>query len=177
MSAVAAGPLLKGLLDAQRSDEEAVSYPALKEHAAELVTLCARLGEPVVWPVGESAQRLLGAAVLLSRGQLRPFTSGTDVRDKQVLLVTVAAVTPLALLQEAEYARRFGAEAVDACAVDMPSWPLEGGPINTYWPLILPAWFGHTPVAGFAETDDGCAVVSRPHDSRPILNVGFSTGE
>lgn len=136
-----AGPLLRSLLDAQRHDDEASGWPLLEGCAAGLVALSQRLNRPITWPVGDgdSAQRLLGAAVLLSRGELRPYNWSTDVRGQDVLLVTVVAVTPLALLLDAERAKKLGAATIHACGVDVQGTEALGSSlIETYWPLVAP---------------------------------------
>lgn len=142
-----AGPLLRSLLDAQRHDEEASGWPLLEGCAAGLVALSQRLNRPITWPVGDSAQRLLGAAALLSRGELRPYNWSTDVRGQNVLLVTVVAVTPLALLVDAERAKKLGAATIYACGVDVQGTEALGSSlIDTYWPLVAPDEFASAPL-------------------------------
>lgn len=127
------GPLLRELLLAQREDEDAVSYSRLEGYSAALVALSRKMGDPVVWPVGDSAQRLLGAALLTSQGRVRAYSWNTDVSGEAVLLVTITAVTPLPLLMAAEHARELGASEVHACGVAVKSVEsLPNASINSY---------------------------------------------
>ena len=111
------GPVLDEVLQAQRADDEAVSYPRLEHLAKALVELCRQLDNPVVWPVGRAAERLAGSAIALAAGQLRVRGAATDLTDQLVLLVTVTAVTPIPLLEAAEQAHRLGATKVFGCGV------------------------------------------------------------
>ncbi len=113
------GPLLHGVIAAQRTDEQATAYPELKDVAARLAQRSRDLGAPLVWPVCAAAERLAGAAVLLSEGgvRLQGWTDG--VQGERILLVTGAGVTPIGLLQAADHARALGAAEVHACGVEV----------------------------------------------------------
>jgi hypothetical protein len=113
-----ADSLLDDLINAQRLDEAIVSdYDSLFGIACSLVDSYRILEGPLVWPVGDAAERLLGAAVILSRGEVRCRGWTDDVTDQRILLVTVAAVTPLGLLTAADHARMLGAVELHARAV------------------------------------------------------------
>jgi hypothetical protein len=113
------GPLLKEVFRAQRADEEATSYPRLEAYCIALAASCEALDAPIVWPVGAAAERLAGAAVLSSRGRIRLRGWSDRLDGERVLLLTVAAVTPIALITAAEHAKALGAFDVHACGVDV----------------------------------------------------------
>jgi hypothetical protein len=111
------GPLLAGLVRTHQQAEAITSYPELSGYALALATRCEELGQPLVWPVGEPAQRVAGAAVLVSEGEVRVRGWVDCPQDKRILLVGVAAVSPIELLQAAGHARAMGAAEVHVCAV------------------------------------------------------------
>lgn len=113
------GPLLANLVAVHRTAERVTSYPELSSYASSLVALCEDMGSPVVWPVGDAAERLAGAAVLVSEGEVRVRGWADDVRGERVLLATVAAVTPLGLVEAAKQARAMGASEVHAVGVEV----------------------------------------------------------
>ena len=108
------GPLLAGLLAAYRANEEALEPPELGTLAKALIEQSRDLGTPLVWPVGEAAQRLAGAAAVLAdrRFQLRGWAD--EVRGRPVLLVSMAAATPIEITEACKLARALGASAVHA---------------------------------------------------------------
>jgi phosphoribosylpyrophosphate synthetase len=114
-----AGPLLSNLLSAHRAAERATTYQELSSHAASLAMLCDEMGSPVVWPVGAAAERLAGASVLASEGDVRVRGWTDDIRGESVLLVSVAAVTPLSMVEAAKHARAMGAFEVHACGIEV----------------------------------------------------------
>jgi hypothetical protein len=116
---VALGPLLEQVVDAQRANERVLSYPLIEHYARALADTSASLEHPVLWPVGDAAQRLVGATVLISAGRVRPHWWGIDLAGERVLLVAVTAATPLALGEAAERVRAFGAAQVHACGVSV----------------------------------------------------------
>jgi hypothetical protein len=111
------GPLLREVIQAQQTDHEAVSYPQLRGYAAALQQRCRELDDVLVWPVGDAAERLTGAAVLFSKGGVRVRGWSEPVSGERVLLVAVAAATPLALVDAAIRARALGATEVHACGI------------------------------------------------------------
>jgi hypothetical protein len=130
-----AGLLLRELLEAQRLAERATAYPLLRDCAARLVGRCRDLGWPLVWPVDEAADRLTGAATLLGEGKLRARGWGGNHAGDRVLLVAVAAVTPLPLIQAADHARALGVAEVHACGINVAGVTPEVG-FDTYCELM-----------------------------------------
>jgi hypothetical protein len=114
-----AGPLLSGLLKAQRREEQLVQYPGIEQLAAELVAAVEAIEGCLLWPVGSAAERLAGAATLHSRGAVDVAASNTPVAGRQVVLVGLVAVSPIVFEAVGEVLRRRGATAVHACAVDV----------------------------------------------------------
>jgi hypothetical protein len=114
-----AGPLLRGLLAAHRTATQVTTYPELSCYASRLTTLCQDMDSPLVWPVGEAAERLVGAAVLASEGEVRVRGWTDDIRGERVVLLAVAAVSPLSLVEVARHARAMGAGEVHACGVEV----------------------------------------------------------
>ena len=142
LSVEASGPLLERVLEAQRADEAMVTYPRLAFIADAVISCSAELGDPLVWPVGEPAERLAGAAVVRSRGKLRVRGWNSSIVDERVLLLTGVLVTPLPLVMAAQHAEMLGARVIHACGVrvdgltghDEPAWlqsftPLSLGPV------------------------------------------------
>jgi hypothetical protein len=113
------GPLLAELLEAQRCEERAVAFPALQQLAAALIERCNELGGPTVWPVGAAAERLAGAAVVMSSGALSVATWNMALAERRVLLVAISGTTPMSMVVAAEHVRRLGASEIHACAVDV----------------------------------------------------------
>jgi phosphoribosylpyrophosphate synthetase len=125
-----AGDGLRALLEAQGQDAAAVTFPALEVHAAALISLGRRWNNPIVWPVGSAAERIAGAAALLSSGELRLREWNRDVQGERVLIFTVVAVTPLALIAAAQQALNMGAASVEACGVHVEHLSATGlGPL------------------------------------------------
>ncbi len=111
------GPGLAEVLATQSFDEQAVGYPQLERYAHALAKLCRELSYPLVWPVGPAAERLAGAAVIVSRGRIRPRGWTVSLRGERVLLVTVSSITPLPLFAAADQATLLGVAEVLACGV------------------------------------------------------------
>jgi hypothetical protein len=109
------GPLLDNLVDAHRRAEAATAYPELAGYATALADRCEELDSPLVWPVGEPAERLAGAAVLASEGRIRLRGWSDHVAGERVLVIAVAHVSPLEMVQAADHARAIGADEVHAC--------------------------------------------------------------
>jgi hypothetical protein len=114
-----AGPLLSDLVSAHRAAERATAYPDLSTYATSLAALCEDMGSPLVWPVDGAAERLAGAAVLTSEGDLRLRGWTDEIRGERVLLTCVAAVSPLGLVEAARQARTLGAIEVHACGIEV----------------------------------------------------------
>jgi hypothetical protein len=113
------GPLLVDTIRLQRQAEAATSYPSLEHYGGLLAALCQTLGDPIVWPVGDAAERLAGAAVLLSKGRVRVRGWSDGLAGDQVLLACTVAATPLGLLAAASHARALGATTVHGCAIEL----------------------------------------------------------
>lgn len=142
----AAGPLLTALIAAHRTAEQITAYPQLSSYASRLAALCEDMGSPLVWPVGEAAERLAGAAVLESEGEVRVRGWTDDITGERVLLITVAAVTPFALVQAAYHARSMGAVEVHACGAVVAGLDAEAlgiydsyAELTVFEPALMPA--------------------------------------
>lgn len=140
MAMIDCGPVLSEVLAAQRRDEEVVSYPSLMVYGHAIVRLSQDLGNPLLWPVGAPAERLVGAAVLLGGGTVRTQGWNSDCKGERVLLVVVSALTPLPLFSATEQAQRRGASEVVACGVDVRALDMQCfGGTWMYYPLTPPA--------------------------------------
>jgi hypothetical protein len=113
------GPLLEAVFEAQRYDEEATAYPAVAALGTALARVVEELGCPVVWPVGAPAERLVGAATVLSKGRVKTAGWTAPLLYQRILLLAVTSVSPLPLLLAAEQARHLGAMEVHACGVNV----------------------------------------------------------
>lgn len=111
--------MLEGLARAHRQAEAVTAYPELAEYAVALAARCEELGQPLVCPVGEPAQRVAGAAVLTSEGDVRLRGWSSPPSGERILIVGVAAVSPIELVQAAEHARAMGAAEVHACGIQV----------------------------------------------------------
>ena len=100
-----------------RCEVAATEFPAIEANAAALVSLGHRLGDPVIWPVGSAAERIAGAATLISAGGIRAREWNSTVGGQRVLVFVVVALTPLSLFTAARQALNMGAVAVDACGL------------------------------------------------------------
>lgn len=114
------GPLLTELLDAQAADASAMRYPEISQWAESVVEACAALGDAVLWPVGSAAERLVGAAVLASRGHVRAWTGSELLAGETVALLALHLVGPIPVFEAARAARALGAERVVACVASVP---------------------------------------------------------
>lgn len=112
-----AGPLLSNLIRAHEQAEAATAYPGLSTLADALVERCEELDSPLVWPVGGAAERIAGAAVLSSQGEVRVRGWVDGVAGETVLLVAVAHVSPLEMVAAARNASAMGADQVHACGI------------------------------------------------------------
>lgn len=119
------GPQLQAVLSVYRANEDALAYPRLESLARELVEKCSELESPLMWPVGEPAERLVGAALCVGEGEVRARGWTTDLQAERVLLVAVAAVTPIALVEASHQARALGAAEVHACGLAVAGLDLD----------------------------------------------------
>jgi hypothetical protein len=139
-----AGPLLGNLVRAHEQAEAVTSYPSLAALADALADRCRELDAPLVWPVGGAAERVAGAAVLSSEGEVRVRGWVDGVAGETVLLVAVAHVSPLELVAAAGHATAMGADQVHACGVEVAGLNAdELGPVfesrSELEPALLPA--------------------------------------
>ena len=114
-----AGPLLNRLLGAQRLEEQAVAYPEIEAVADAVMRRAVDLGDCLVWPVGAAAERVAGVATARARGAMSVAAWNTPVQGRRLLLLTVAAVSPLGLTSTAEQLRARGAIEIHACGLDV----------------------------------------------------------
>jgi hypothetical protein len=112
------GPLLRGLVEAQRRDAAFASQVQLRRAANALSTYALELRLPWLEPVSDAGHRLVGAALVLD-ANLRVRTGRTSVRGSRLLLVDGVAVGPLALVAHAHRMRTAGAASVHGFAVDL----------------------------------------------------------
>jgi hypothetical protein len=112
-----AGPLLEGLLEAQRLEEEVVGYSQITAVADAVIQRATELRNCLVWPVGAAAERVAGVVTARAREAVDVGSWNTPVEDRQVLLVAVAAVSPISLEAAADQLRLRGAAEVHACGV------------------------------------------------------------
>lgn len=133
MNANEVGDGLAALLAAQEAEAEAVRFPALEEHASALIALDRELGDPVVWPVGAAAERITGAATLMSEGRIRVREWNSEVRGERVLVFAVTALTPVSLFAAAQQALNMGADTVHGCGLRIGGFGETGlGPLTSF---------------------------------------------
>jgi hypothetical protein len=112
------GPALIELLEAQKWNDEVISWPHLEGYAKSLAELQQLDGQkPVVWPIDAAAERLAGAAALLGGRNFRIRGWGEVVEGERVLLVAVVLLSPLPLIWASRQARAQGASSISACGV------------------------------------------------------------
>ncbi|NYD40041.1 hypothetical protein [Nocardioides panaciterrulae] len=111
--------LLEGLLRAQDRDNEVVGYAQIQRHAEHVIDWASRLTNPVLMPVGDAAQRLLGAVSLMAQGSIDipVWTDRLDGRD--VLLVGTVVASLIEFEAAAINARRRGATHIHGCAIEV----------------------------------------------------------
>lgn len=133
MDVTEVGDGLAAVLGAQEAEAEAVRFPALEAHASALIALDQDLGDPVVWPVGAAAERIAGAATLMSGGRIRVREWNSEVRGERVLVFAVVALTPFSLFAAAHQALNMGADAVQACGLRIEGFEDTGlGPLTSF---------------------------------------------
>ena len=112
------GPLLQETLDAEARASAAVRYPSIEWASLAIVGLASRLANPILWPVGDEGQRLVGAVELVGRGSFDALSWGTNVTGRVVLLIAPVGVSSLGIASTVDYAWRLGACEVHGCAFD-----------------------------------------------------------
>jgi hypothetical protein len=128
------GPLLRAVLEAEGRGDDVVRYPSIRTYAEAAAEVARYLKRPVLWPVGDGGQRLLGALELLTEGVYEPYGWRTSVRERVVLLVATVGVSSLEFAAAAGYARSAGATEVHGCAVDAMMGNIDG--LDTFSQLI-----------------------------------------
>jgi len=113
------GPLLDGVLRAQRADEQATAFPLICTYAERVVAASRAFAETLIWPVGDAAERLVGAAVLIGQGSVHARGWSTPMAGRNVLLVAATSTSPLEIITAASRARALGARSVHACGIDI----------------------------------------------------------
>lgn len=111
--------LLASLLRAQDRDNEVVGYPQIQHHAQRLIDWANHFDQPALVPIGEAAQRLLGATSLLAQGTLDIPVWNDRLDGRNVLLVGTIAASLIEFEAAAANARRRGATHVHACAIEV----------------------------------------------------------
>lgn len=130
---VIAGPMLREVLAVQDIEFRCTEYPRVEAYAERLVALARELGHPVIWPVGRAAERLVGSAIVVGKGQLRARDWNSRLSGESALLVCIAAATPLPLYVAAAEAMAFGAGRVMACGVSIRGLECSGNLDAYYW--------------------------------------------
>lgn len=130
------GPMLEEVLAAQDAAFRSTEFPIVESYADRLVALARDLGSPVVWPVGLAAERLVGASIIVGKGQLRARDWNRYLSGEPVLLVCIAATSPLPLLAAATEARSRGAGRLVACGISIGGMKLGvPGSLDEYFSL------------------------------------------
>lgn len=119
-------PLLHAVLEAEKRADDVVRYPSIRTYAEAAAEVARYLKRPVLWPVCDGGQRLLGALELLTEGVYEPYGWRTSVRERVVLLVATVGVSGLDFAAAAGYARSAGATEVHGCAVDSIMGNVDG---------------------------------------------------
>jgi hypothetical protein len=133
-----AGPLLSRLLDAQRKEEALVAYPAIEAIADAAISVAEGIDGCLVWPITAAAERVAGVVAVRSRGAVDIGTWNTPVAGRAIVLLGVAAATPLGLEMAAEQLRRRGAAEVHACAFELTDAEQAHG-FDSFQSLAAPA--------------------------------------
>jgi hypothetical protein len=115
------GPLLVELVTNQIRAEEAVANSSLRDYARAVIRVSDE--DPLIWPIGNEAQRLVGAAQVVSDAELRVAGETHRLEGEKILLVVAFAVSPLPLWAAAEHATLLGAREVHACGIHVAGLP------------------------------------------------------
>lgn len=111
--------LLDLVLQAQRDAGYLLSAREIKSSADALLQFASSVGLPLLIPVTPMAQRLVGAALLMSGGVLEASDDGTIPHDADVLLVDAVAVVGTALRWQRDLTLAMGATSVRCVALDV----------------------------------------------------------
>ncbi|NNG38066.1 hypothetical protein HJ588_02095 [Flexivirga sp. ID2601S] len=110
-------PMLNRLFELQQADDAAIGHESLDRIARRVLQLAEAFENPLVVPVGDSAQRVLGAITLISRGTVEVSTWTCRVASREVLLVGTVAATTIEFETVAGILRSRGASGIYACAL------------------------------------------------------------
>lgn len=135
-----AGPLLAELLKSQRASEDLFgSFNLLSQAVEALVLRVGALDCPLVWPVGDSSERLSGAAVFASQGAIRLRGWSETMEGEPVLLLVVNHSSDLSLSEAADHARNLGASEVHVCRVESAGRTFEAphGMFDSYHSISI----------------------------------------
>jgi hypothetical protein len=128
------GPLLRAVLETEGRADVVLRYPSIGTYAGAAADVARYLRRPVLWPVGDGGQRLLGALELLTKGAYEPYGWRTSVGERVVLLIATVGVSGLEFAAAAVYARGAGATEVHGCAVDAAVGNIQG--LDTFSQLV-----------------------------------------
>src|SRR4051794_10198854 len=103
------GPLLAGLLEVQELEVKLVRFEELGRVADAAIIHAERLKGCVIWPIGAAAERAAAAVTLRSCGRVEVGTWNMPVAGRRLLLLTLAAVSPIEIELAAEQLRNRGA--------------------------------------------------------------------
>lgn len=130
------GPLLQEIMGAEARAAQIVCYPSILWSGQAIIDLARKLSRPVLWPVGDEGQRLVGAVEVLAQGRYETYTWGTSVNDRVVLLISPVGVSDLSIATAADYAWRYGAREVHGCGLDVAVGAAER--LTTFTRLVQP---------------------------------------
>jgi hypothetical protein len=108
---------LEAVLDAQASAARLLSATTIKSSAEALVNYARTVGSPMLVPASAMADRLVGAALLLSDGQLRASDDGSTPAGEDVLLVEAVAAQTTGLASQRARLLALGANSVRVVAL------------------------------------------------------------
>ena len=115
--------LLEQLTAAQRTAALALSAAHIEHVAEELNAYAHELSFPVLVPVSEMAERLVGAALACTHAPIEAVSDTAAPKGRRVLLVEAAAVTDLHLARCADVMERQGAHVVGSFAIEVQEPP------------------------------------------------------
>jgi hypothetical protein len=130
------GPLLTGLLEVQELEAKLVAFGELERVADAAIRRADEVKGCVVWPIGAAAERVAAAVTIRGQGRVEVGTWNMSVQGRRLLLLTLAAVSPIEIELAAEQLRRRGASEVHACGVRVTRGEQARG-VDSYRALTL----------------------------------------
>lgn len=109
--------LLDLVLEAQASTAHFLSGSKIKTSAEALVQYAVAAGSPMLMAASPMAQRLVGAALLLSNGALRAADAGSAPTGQDVLLVEAVAARDVGLGSQRDQLIALGVRSVQLVAL------------------------------------------------------------